>query len=390
MATEPDHRERYGAGLPRVGERDLAPHETQSIQRGVRTAIVQTVAIAVAASVAVMGALAGATAAAEGLAAELGGPPGIGLFIFGFAGAFGAVVVGRPIWKWPAALGLLYMMMLVGARTLVPDSEALPSPYVSWAVASSTVVVGLGFMTSRAIAHARILLRLRRVRADIEAGRIAAFEGRLRIPSLDRALARLLRRPALPATTGNRHRVEILPTSGLIVRVDGHLLEEFSITHLASVAPPQPHAFRTALPDGLAPAGTGPVSLHRRSLTHDERQELDLHIDRLRRRHWQLHAVLVGVAGSMVWQLSVNSWSGLWSGPCLAWYGLCVFTVVSYVRRLRAAERLECDRDLRWVVTVDDDDRRSDPRPPKLEVLPISQLAWTENASPANWRIERL
>jgi hypothetical protein len=81
-------------------------------------------------------------------------------------------------------------------------------------------------------------------------------------------------------------------------------------------------------------------------------------------------------------------------------YALAGIAYFGYARRIAAAKKLESDRELRWVVTVDDVHRdAAEPdgsttpiaaNAPRLEVLPISHLAWTENASPAAWRLCRL
>jgi hypothetical protein len=174
----------------------------------------------------------------------------------------------------------------------------------------------------------------------------------------------------------------------LIVRVDGRLPGVMQVAYMAEVAPTQPHAFRASLPDGIAPTGTG--TLQRRSLTPAERKELDAHIQRLRRRYWP--AILVSISLVLVtsWEVhTAGSWRGLLGGTCIAWYVLAAFTYAAYVRRIRAASKLALDRDLRWVVTVDAETQGREPLPPRLEVLPISQLAWTENATPAPWRVAR-
>jgi hypothetical protein len=137
------------------------------------------------------------------------------------------------------------------------------------------------------------------------------------------------------------------------------------------------------------------VALKRRSLSPAERGELARHIDTLRRRYWPPIVATVGVAalvGVRVWAEGPEA--DLFGAGSLLWYAVAVLTYLAYLRRLRAAQRLHWDRELRWVVTVHDRAKleSSDGAglAPKLEMLPISQLAWTENARPAAWRTSRL
>jgi hypothetical protein len=154
-----------------------------------------------------------------------------------------------------------------------------------------------------------------------------------------------------------------------------------------------PHAFRTELPQGVAPDRRGPrLTLKRRSLTADERDELATHIRHLRRRYWPAIAMTLVLVVLVALELRDGlQWRNLLRGRAIGWYLLAALTYVAYVRRVWAARKLEHDRDLRWVVTVEDEPiRTSEPRPPRLEVLPVSQLAWTENANPAGWRVSEL
>jgi hypothetical protein len=250
--------------------------------------------------------------------------------------------------------------------------------------------VGNGFLVLRAARYARIVWHRRRIRVDLERGNVEQFEGRLPA-ALDPALRRLAGRGDLVPGTGV-HRLEALPSSGLILRVDGRRPSLQQLAYVVDIAPAQPHAFRAALPDGLAPASDDtPVSLQRRSLTPAERDELAVHIRRLRRQYWPAVLVTISLLFVVGWELhAAGSWRGLFGGTCVAWYVLAAFLWAGHIRRIRAAGKLELDRELRWVVTVDDGGSRPEPNPPKLEVLPISQLAWTENATPAHWRVARL
>jgi hypothetical protein len=161
---------------------------------------------------------------------------------------------------------------------------------------------------------------------------------------------------------------------------------------VVDVAPAQPHALRVELPREVAPTDSDPrLCLRRRSLTPQERAELERHITRLRRHWWPVAALGVAVVGLVAWDLHTASPEDPLplDGATLGWLAMLVLVCVGHVRRELAARKLEHDRRLRWVVTVHQD---ADPGrdPPSLEVLPISQLAWTERANPAGWRLSRL
>jgi hypothetical protein len=111
----------------------------------------------------------------------------------------------------------------------------------------------------------------------------------------------------------------------------------------------------------------------------------------LRRRWWPVAVLTVMVVVVVAVDLRTTAPDDALplDGATLGWLAMLVLVAVGHVRRELAARKLEHDRRLRWVVTVHQD---ADPGrdPPSLEVLPISQLAWTERAAPAGWRLSRL
>jgi hypothetical protein len=132
------------------------------------------------------------------------------------------------------------------------------------------------------------------------------------------------------------------------------------------------------------------LQLQRRSLTPAESAEITAHIKSLRRQIWPALTATIAVAvviGARLW--IEGRWEALLDSVALGWYALALVAYIGYGRRIVAARKLEFDRELRWVVTVDDPHKAGDSAP-KLEVLPVSHLAWTENAAPAPWRLCRL
>jgi hypothetical protein len=175
---------------------------------------------------------------------------------------------------------------------------------------------------------------------------------------------------------------------------NGSPAHRIELTRTAEIAAPQPHAYRTALPRGIVRASAGAaMRLQRRSMTLDERAELGAHIARLRRAAWPTVASLGAVALVLGLRIVEDpDWHNLVDVVAFGWYALGFVSCVAYARRHAAARKLEIDRDLRWVVTVDD--LAPDPDAgsiaggvARLEVLPVSHLAWTEDAAPAPWRL---
>jgi hypothetical protein len=185
--------------------------------------------------------------------------------------------------------------------------------------------------------------------------------------------------------------LEVLPTAGAAISFCGRTLARFERVHIAEVAAARPHAFRTALPKGVIQVRSpARLQLQRRSLTPAESAEITGHIKSLRRQIWPALTATLAVAivvGARLW--IEGRWESLLDSVAIGWYALAVVAYVGYGRRILAARKLEFDRELRWVVTVEDPHKPGDAAP-KLEVLPVSHLAWTENAAPAPWRLCRL
>lgn len=390
MPVAEDHaHQRYASGLAWSRRRALGEAEAAWVRRRVGK-LRQHAAIG---AVLAIGSVVGAWQLAEVVphAGRVGGALGLWLGAVGVVGSVVALLRGGWVRVF-AGLGALYLVGLAAVGALLPE---LQRPHLfTKIVVASTIALGAGVLLTAAARHLLVLVRLPRMRADLEAGAVDCFEGLLESPTPE--LRRLARRGYRPADDGTM-RLDVLPRSGLVLRAGGRRCEVWIRAHLARVAMGQPHALRVRLPDGVVPAGTATrLHLQRRSLSPEERAELDNHIDRLRRRPWAAIAASSGLALAIAWQVGRSDAAGwqalrtLLDPMMLGWYGLTLLTVVAYVRRSIAARKLEDDKRLRWVVTVEDGAEPDGTTPPRLEVLPVSQLAWTENASPAGWRTSRL
>lgn len=379
---------RYAAGLPHGGIRALTDRDRAWVERKLRWFLLRT-----------LFALLGLTAVLSRALLVADNNPWLAELLHGSVGTafvtLGAVGVltglGTPGW-WRrivlVGLGLL-ALAFVGYRWL--PALALPR----WLVAEVlviTIVLGFSRLVLRSAHRIRMLLRVPGLYLDLDAGVVERFETGAPHGPLGQVLARL--RDAGYVDHHAVMRLELLPRSGLVLRLGGRRINRWEMVQVIDVAPTPPHALRIDLPREVAPAQPDPrVCLQRRSLTAQERAELERHIARLRHRWWPL-AVLGGIAvlGVVAWELRFNTSHDALplDGATLGWLVILGLMCVSHVRRELAARKLEHDSRLRWVVTVHQDTADPDCDPPSLEVLPISQLAWTEQAAPAGWRLSRL
>jgi len=311
----------------------------------------------------------------------------------GLLGVAACLLAGRRLWRLVAVIGLLLLVAAAGLQAMFPAVSAYVDEVTS-SVGVAMLVLGNVYTLALAGDHARLLQGTGVLREDAQVGYVDRFEGALDSDLDDPAVQRLVHRGYLMRGQHTAQRLEILPMSSVVVRANGRRVGHWARVHVADIAPPRPFAMRVELPRELVRVENDPsVSLKRRSLTSAERGELARHIDTLRRRYWPPIVVTVAVAalvGVRLWAEGPDT--DLFETGSLLWYGLALLTYLAYLRRLRAARRLHWDRELRWVVTVHDRATLASREgvAPKLEMLPISQLAWTENARPAAWRTSKL
>lgn len=390
MASQPVQ---YAAGLPFARSRRLSCAEQTWLKRRIRRLII-SVAVMVTGLILWVVATGVVAHVRPQLAEQLGGPFGLWLGSAGVAGGLAALWRGGWV-RIPVGLCALYLLGLAAVGALVPELTERPSGVTRLVVAAG-IALGTSVVVATVARRLRMLAALSRVRHDIEHGVVERFEGLTPGPST--ALRRLKARGYGPAIEGARMQLDVLPRSGLVVRAAGRRCAPWTRVFVAQVARTQPHALRVELPEGVAPTQTaGRLNLQRRSLSPQERDELDRHIVRLRRHPWGAVVATMGLALAGWWQLRggvpESGWAlarRLLDPMMLGWYALATLTVVAYARRTIAARKLDDDRRLRWVVTVDGVQTPQGQSPPRLEVLPVSQLAWTENENPATWRTSKL
>lgn len=358
---------RWAEGLPLASRRELRASERVAWHRRCARLVVTTVAWTLGAGGGVALAATWLHGAAPGLSHAFGGGVGVGLSLLGGLGVVGLCARRRPegTGPWTRIGGLIALALTIVATVLAPSEVAsslwLRTPWVA------IVLLGTGTLALAAWQRIALLARLPRVLGDLRRGDVDVYAN---------ASARL----------------EVLPCSKLVLTRNGAPARRIEVTRTAEIAAPQPHAYRTALPRGIVRASVdSAMRLQRRSLTADERAELGAHIRRLRRAAWPTVASLAAVALVLgLRMLDDPDWHNLVDVVAFGWYALGVVACVGYARRHAAARKLELDRDLRWVVTVDDADTHDAPLDPgiaRLEVLPVSHLAWTEDAAPAPWRL---
>ncbi|MCX4246162.1 GlyGly-CTERM sorting domain-containing protein [Paraliomyxa miuraensis] len=374
-AERPVIGQRTVAGLPLHDIRSLSEHDRTWLHRRLVRLRVATAALVLALALVVAVAL--WLPLPPVLALAVHGRLGVIALALGSAGLLTAMHAGGW-WRRLAVGG-------VGALTIALGL-ALP-PWLVAELLVATTVLGLSHLGLGLARRASVLARAGRLRADLAAGQLERFEAPPPRGPLEGLLARLHGAGYIEPKS-DVLRLEVLPRSGVIVRAGGQRLERWELAHVAHVAHAQPHALRVPLPRGVAPTTPDPrLCMRRRSLTPQERAELEHHIDRLRRRWWPAASLTVVVAALVAYDLRDSSSSETLplDGTSIGWLALLVLAYVGYARRVVAARKLEHDRRLRWVVTVHQD---ADPSrdPPSLEVLPVSQLAWTEQATPAGWR----
>ncbi len=377
-----DTPRRYAASLPWVARRTLEHDERPRLLRCFGMQWRRSLGtLALVAAIATAGS-ALVDARMPEVSEQLGGVAGLALALVGLTGVVAWAIAAKRWIRWGLALAAI---ATVACTLVAPDALATPWLRTPWAL---VVLTGCGGLAMAAWQRGRVLVRLPRILADLSAGELEVFEG----PGTpgNHALRHVLGRVPASRTI----RLEVLPRAQLVVGIDRGFVRRWQLAHVAEIAPARPHAYRTALPDGVLRVGNdAKMRLERRSLTPDERAELTLHVRRLRRAAWPALAATLAVALVLGVRMSIEpDWHNLVDAVALGWYVLAGIAYFGYARRIAAARKLESDRELRWVVTVDDAAAATvaTPGAPRLEVLPISHLAWTENASPAAWRLCRL
>lgn len=385
-------RTRYAAGLPQVRARALEPREIAELRRRWRRQRSSFALALVGLTVFVVGTASAMAAFAPTWTARFGGAVGCGIAAGGIAGVALALAKTRGWWRRGIAMALGFTVTATALGLWLSDVDTsvaapLATPWLRtpWV---AIVLGGCGAVAVEIWQRTRVLVRARAIASDLVRAELAVFEGNAHAG--EHTWRRLL---PLGLHRSARHvRIDVLPGADVAVAVDGRWLTRWERVHSIEIAAARPHAFRTALPSGLlrvrAPSR---VAVARRSLSTDERAEIDAHIRQLRRSAWPALAASIATVAVLGTRFSLDPrWQTLIDAVAIGWYLLAAVAIVSYVRRMAAARKLELDRDLRWVVTLEHTPARADTSAPCVEVLPISHLAWTEDAAPAPWRMCRL
>jgi hypothetical protein len=373
-AGDPAASQRYVGNLREQGTRALRSDELARLRR--REAVSGTEAVRAFALLAV------ATAALAVLgdaltplpSLVLGGRAGAVLAAAAVAGIVDATVIPRavPLLRpWVRSIALGTIAVAIPAAML---ASLLPLPWTLVLARSCWLMVvlfGAGLGAVAIAARLRVLARRSLLRRDLDAAVVHRFA-------------------AAGSVAADPRELELLPRSGVVLTRDGRAMRGLGLAQIAEVAPAQPHAFRTALPRGLLRVhDDARVSLQRRSLSPGEHLEIDAHIARLRRAARPALAAVAAAALVLLGRLLADpDWRTLVDPVALGWYALAAVGVLGLLRRLGAARKLSSDLALRWVVTVADS-KAGPAGVPRLEVLPVSHLAWTEDQEPAAWRLHR-
>lgn len=254
----------------------------------------------------------------------------------------------------------------------------------------------LGYAMQRWVRWSRQLAR------DARSGRAELFEGEVDPRQLfDRTLRRL-RRSGLLRQSGDQEqdgaaeRLEVLPGSLLVWRVNGGRPRSWIQTQIRRVADVPPFAAVAAeWLDRLSPDDSHQIHVGQRELSTAERGELEGLA-----RHLVFKPALVAL-GLLLWLGAVLGYASLHGAPAPGHppgttLALCVLTGIALANVMRSAGMgLQFRRDLalgRVIITRSAEFNAEETAPPAAdlsppeEFLPNSRVMWSRAGRPAVWR----
>ncbi len=297
-----------------------------------------------------------------------------------------------------AALVLPFLILLLLLTVALAGAIDAPvSPLTALGVlALLTVSALLGYAMHRWVGWARQLAR------DARQGRAELFEGEVDPRQLfDRTLRRLrrsglLRQSAHGDTDTSAERLEVLPGSNLVWRVNGGRPRGWIQTQIRRVADVPPFAAVAAeWLDRLSLEDSQQIHVGQRELSTAERGELEGLA-----RHLMLKPTLVAL-GLLLWLGGVLGYASIHGTPAPGHppgttLALCILTGVAMANLMRSAGMgLQFRRDLalgRVIITrsAEFNAEKAAPKATELsppeEFLPNSRVMWSRAGRPAVWR----
>ncbi|MBV9492849.1 MAG: hypothetical protein JOZ54_01285 [Acidobacteria bacterium] len=196
-------------------------------------------------------------------------------------------------------------------------------------------------------------------------------------------IRRDLREGVIEKCEGGGMRIEVLPHSALIWRLNDRPTELPRFAHAATTAPPPAHAALAA--QFVKPAtDDGRVLIHQRAMTAEEVAELEALAPPIRVVNAALAAVMI--AGAVVTSIvALRGESSSLFTP-FAFTLLAFWTTRSIVRAWRGRRKIAPDLRAGYVVIVrlrEESGELSEAE----EYLPGSRMLWTVSGAPAQWRM---
>jgi len=276
----------------------------------------------------------------------------------------------------------------VGLALIVASGYALPrSDTVAIAVGSIAaiyVLLGTAILLSLALDRFRWA---RGLRADLAPGTVHAFEGDpSSLPPFEPTVRALRRKGRLLPDPARTARLEVLPASSLVWRIDGARPPAWIKALVARVArTPAAASVAARWVRPVAVAGGGVAMANQRALSPEEISELRSLVHRNVAR-----LVLMSLLAAFLVAQAAFRWRELGGAIPFFITAGAVFIVLRLAREIQARWRFRRDAVAGRVVIVQSDPvpgPDGEPTPgPTIEFLPVSRIPWTRNGEAYAWR----
>ena len=242
---------------------------------------------------------------------------------------------------------------------------------------------GLGLLVPAAsvLAAGDAWKRWSKLKRDVTRGEVEVFEGPLAVAVVpDEVLSSLLHERAFGEAPDQVQQVALLPSSGFVHAINGALRSDFLLPDVLEVArarPPRPLSEGTTRGKRVM------------ALTPEERDEVRARASQMWRTPGTIFALIAYFGlGAVMWTRGGDAW---WSEHGTRFTILGVFAlygVLQMVRRVRKAMLLGRDAeagDALELIEPDDEGALH-----RIVILPHSDMIWSADDQPAEWRSKRL